>query len=127
MLRERVANGTCFTFPVEEGTLVAEDLKRRFGELGMKKLSMSDFASWRRGGYEDQKARFSWGVANFLLEPAVQARMQNIEVLGAFSVLDPDRLDPQAKALLNTSGSLIRWMAPPTLSTAFRATRFRLP
>ena len=36
-------------------------------------------------------------------------------------------LDPQAKALLNTSGSLIRWMAPPTLSTAFRATRFRLP
>lgn len=37
-------------------------------------------------------------VANFLLEPAVQAHMQNIEVLGAFSVLDPARLDAEARA-----------------------------
>lgn len=37
-------------------------------------------------------------VANFLLEPAVQARMQNIEVLGSFSVLDPTKLDDTAKA-----------------------------
>lgn len=32
-------------------------------------------------------------VANFLLEPATQARMQDISVLGAFSVLDPAKLD----------------------------------
>ena len=37
-------------------------------------------------------------VANFLLDPAVQARMQNIEVLGSFSVLDPARLDVAARA-----------------------------
>jgi putative thiamine transport system substrate-binding protein len=37
-------------------------------------------------------------VANVLLDPAVQARMQNIEVLGSFSVLDPDRLDEAARA-----------------------------
>lgn len=37
-------------------------------------------------------------VANFLLDPATQAHMQNIEVLGSFSVLDPARLDDGAKA-----------------------------
>lgn len=37
-------------------------------------------------------------VANFLLSPRAQARMQNIEVLGAFSVLDFDRLDEAARA-----------------------------
>jgi len=37
-------------------------------------------------------------VANFLLDPATQAHMQNIEVLGSFSVLDPARLDDDAKA-----------------------------
>ena len=37
-------------------------------------------------------------VANFLLDPATQARMQNIEVLGSFSVLDPAKLDEAAKA-----------------------------
>lgn len=37
-------------------------------------------------------------VANFLLDPATQAHMQNIEVLGSFSVLDPARLDDAAKA-----------------------------
>jgi putative thiamine transport system substrate-binding protein len=38
-------------------------------------------------------------VANFLLDPATQARMQNIEVLGSFSVLDPARLSPEDAAL----------------------------
>lgn len=37
-------------------------------------------------------------VANFLLDPATQAHMQNIEVLGSFSVLDPAKLDEAAKA-----------------------------
>ena len=37
-------------------------------------------------------------VANFLLAPATQAHMQNIEVLGSYSVLDPDRLDAEARA-----------------------------
>jgi putative thiamine transport system substrate-binding protein len=37
-------------------------------------------------------------VANFLLEPETQAHMQNIEVLGSFSVLDPARLDESARA-----------------------------
>lgn len=37
-------------------------------------------------------------VANFLLSPRAQARMQNIEVLGAFSVLDFDRLDAGERA-----------------------------
>lgn len=37
-------------------------------------------------------------VANFLLDPATQAHMQNIEVLGSFSVLDPAKLDDTAKA-----------------------------
>ena len=37
-------------------------------------------------------------VANFLLEPATQAHMQDIEVLGSFSVLDPARLDDAGKA-----------------------------
>lgn len=37
-------------------------------------------------------------VANFLLDPAVQARMQDITVLGSYSVLDPARLDEAARA-----------------------------
>lgn len=37
-------------------------------------------------------------VANTLLEPDTQARMQNIEVLGSFSVLDPTRLDAAGQA-----------------------------
>ncbi len=37
-------------------------------------------------------------VANLLLDPAVQARAQNIEVLGSYSVLDPARLDAEAAA-----------------------------
>lgn len=37
-------------------------------------------------------------VANFLLDPETQARAQNIEVLGAFSVLDPGRLTEEARA-----------------------------
>lgn len=37
-------------------------------------------------------------VANFLLDPATQAHMQNIEVLGSFSVLDPTKLDDTAQA-----------------------------
>lgn len=38
-------------------------------------------------------------VANFLLEPQVQARAQDIRVLGSFSVLDQSRLSPEQKAL----------------------------
>ena len=37
-------------------------------------------------------------VANFLLDPATQAHMQNIEVLGSYSVLDPAKLDAEARA-----------------------------
>jgi hypothetical protein len=67
--------GGIYCFPYRDEFVFAvehfdwdEDLERRFGELGMKKLSLNDFASWRRGGYDDQKARFSWGVCHFLLE-----------------------------------------------------------
>lgn len=38
-------------------------------------------------------------VANFLLDPATQARMQDIRVLGSFSVLDPARLTPDQAAV----------------------------
>jgi putative thiamine transport system substrate-binding protein len=38
-------------------------------------------------------------VANFLLDPATQAEMQNIEVLGSFSVLDPRKLSAEEAAL----------------------------
>jgi putative thiamine transport system substrate-binding protein len=38
-------------------------------------------------------------VANFLLDPATQAEMQNIEVLGSFSVLDPGKLSAEEAAL----------------------------
>ena len=37
-------------------------------------------------------------VANFLLDPVTHAHMQNIEVLGSFAVLDPAKLDDDAKA-----------------------------
>ncbi|WP_172327453.1 ABC transporter substrate-binding protein [Mangrovicoccus sp. HB161399] len=37
-------------------------------------------------------------VADALLDPEVQAHMQDIRVLGAFSVLDPGKLAPQARA-----------------------------
>ncbi|HEY7525621.1 MAG TPA: aspartate aminotransferase family protein [Candidatus Limnocylindria bacterium] len=30
-LQRRVANGTCYTFPVEDGIVLAEEIKRRFG------------------------------------------------------------------------------------------------
>jgi glutamate-1-semialdehyde 2,1-aminomutase len=31
VLAERVANGTCYTFPVEDSVILAEEIKRRFG------------------------------------------------------------------------------------------------
>ena len=31
-LQHRVANGTCYTFPVEDGVALAEEIKRRFGD-----------------------------------------------------------------------------------------------
>jgi glutamate-1-semialdehyde 2,1-aminomutase len=31
VLARRVANGTCYTFPVEDGVILAEEIKRRFG------------------------------------------------------------------------------------------------
>ncbi len=37
-------------------------------------------------------------VANFLLDPATQAKAQDITVLGSYSVLDPAKLDDSAKA-----------------------------
>lgn len=37
-------------------------------------------------------------VANFLLDPATQAHMQDITVLGSFAVLDPAKSDDTAKA-----------------------------
>jgi putative thiamine transport system substrate-binding protein len=37
-------------------------------------------------------------VADFLLDPATQARQQDITVLGSFSVLGPARLPPEAAA-----------------------------
>jgi putative thiamine transport system substrate-binding protein len=40
-------------------------------------------------------------VANFLLEPSTQARMQDIEVLGSFSVLDPANLSAEEAALFD--------------------------
>ncbi|KAA0916129.1 ABC transporter substrate-binding protein [Aquicoccus porphyridii] len=48
--------------------------------------------------YNAAHAEGAMVVANLLLDPEVQARMQNIEVLGSFSVLDPARLDAAAQA-----------------------------
>ncbi len=48
--------------------------------------------------YNAANAEGAQVVANFLLAPETQARMQNIEVLGSFSVLDPARLDAEARA-----------------------------
>lgn len=48
-------------------------------------------------------------VANFLLDPATQAHMQDIDVLGSFAVLDPARLDAAGQAAfagLPTSAAL---------------------
>lgn len=45
-------------------------------------------------------------VANFLLDPQTQAHMQDITVLGSFSVLDPDRLDQDVFADLPTAPAL---------------------
>lgn len=48
--------------------------------------------------YNAANAEGAQVVTNFLLDPAVQARMQNIEVLGSFSVLDPARLNDAVHA-----------------------------
>jgi putative thiamine transport system substrate-binding protein len=48
--------------------------------------------------YNAANAEGAMVVANYLLAPEVQARMQNIEVMGSFSVLDMDRLDDTARA-----------------------------
>lgn len=37
-------------------------------------------------------------IANLLMDPAIQAQAQDINVLGAFPVLDPARLDAEARA-----------------------------
>lgn len=48
-------------------------------------------------------------VANFLLEPETQAKQQDINILGSFSVLDPDKLSPEDKAAFDALPS------PPAL------------
>lgn len=45
-------------------------------------------------------------VANFLLDPETQAHMQDITVLGSFSVLDPAKVDPAVFADLPTAPAL---------------------
>ncbi|SMC61202.1 ABC transporter substrate-binding protein [Primorskyibacter flagellatus] len=40
-------------------------------------------------------------VANFLLDPETQAHMQNIEVLGSYAVLDPAKLNDDARAVFD--------------------------
>ncbi len=52
-------------------------------------------------------------VANFLLDPATQAHMQDIEVLGSFAVLDPAKLDAPAQAAF---AALPKADALPTLA-----------
>jgi putative thiamine transport system substrate-binding protein len=44
-------------------------------------------------------------VANFLLEPAAQARAQDPEVIGLLTVLDEAKLSPADKALFRASAS----------------------
>ena len=51
-------------------------------------------------------------VANFLLDPETQAHMQNIEVLGAYSVLDPAKLSAEH---LKAFGSLPTSPALPSV------------
>ncbi len=63
--------------------------------------------------YNAANAEGAQVVANFLLDPAVQARMQNIEVMGSFSVLDPDLLDAEARAAFDALPSA---PALPTLA-----------
>jgi len=61
--------------------------------------------------YNAANAEGAQVVANFLLAPDVQARMQDIDILGSFSVLDPDRLDAEARgafAALPTAPALPR-------------------
>lgn len=53
-------------------------------------------------------------VANFLIAPETQAHMQNIDVLGSFSVLDPSKLDAPALA---TFAALPASDALPTLES----------
>ncbi|MBM3637047.1 MAG: ABC transporter substrate-binding protein [Alphaproteobacteria bacterium] len=50
-------------------------------------------------------------IANFLLEPETQARAQNINILGSFSVLDQSKLNDTQRALF---GSLPNSTALPT-------------
>lgn len=40
-------------------------------------------------------------IANLLLEPEVQARMQNIKFLGSFTVLDLQKLDPESREVFD--------------------------
>lgn len=54
-------------------------------------------------------------VANFLLDPAAQAHMQNIDVLGSFSVLDPMRLDDAGRAAFAALPTAPALPAPGTL------------
>ena len=56
--------------------------------------------------YNAAHARGAQVVANFLLDPKVQAQMQNIEILGSFSVLDLARLDNAARARFEGSAAL---------------------
>lgn len=51
-------------------------------------------------------------LANFLLDPETQARMQGIDSIGALNVLDADRLSPAQRALFE------RVAAHPALPTA---------
>ena len=41
-------------------------------------------------------------IANLLLEPEIQARMQNIKFLGSFTVLDFQKLDSESREVFDT-------------------------
>lgn len=64
-----------YCFPDRTGFVYAtehsgweDELCRRFAERKQKGLAIKDFASWKRGVYDDERGRIAWGVVRYAMQ-----------------------------------------------------------
>lgn len=84
--------------PASTAAAIAQGLMPQTARVFVPKAGSIGNISFVAIPYNAAHAAGAEVVANFLLDPATQAHMQDITVLGSFSVLDPNRLDAAARA-----------------------------
>lgn len=98
MLNDAEIDITMFFDPAAPAALIEQGLLPESARVFVPKGGTIGNVSFVAIPYNAAHREGAMVVADFLLDPATQARMQDITVLGSFPVLDPARLDEAARA-----------------------------